>query len=150
MMGAVQILVFDLIAEKLAMARRLGFELAMNARECKPVEQDPRDDARPRGRGVRRSGRRACHVDPGHRRRPKQRPRGNFGQPLGRRDAAAPLISQAMRREIDILGTWNSSFSAAGNNDDWHAGLGAAAAGRDRPWTAWFRTASPWQKPSMR
>ena len=34
-----------------------------------------------------------------------------------------------MRREIDILGTWNSSFSAAGNNDDWHAVLAAAAAG---------------------
>ena len=39
MMGAAQILVFDLIAEKLAMARRLGFHLAFNARECKPVEQ---------------------------------------------------------------------------------------------------------------
>jgi L-iditol 2-dehydrogenase len=34
-----------------------------------------------------------------------------------------------MRRELEILGTWNSSFSAAGNNDDWHTVLGAAAQG---------------------
>jgi L-iditol 2-dehydrogenase len=41
----------------------------------------------------------------------------------------ASLISQAMRRELDILGTWNSSFSTAGNNDDWHTVLDAAAGG---------------------
>jgi len=34
-----------------------------------------------------------------------------------------------MRRELDILGTWNSEFSAAGNNDDWHAALAAVASG---------------------
>jgi L-iditol 2-dehydrogenase len=42
----------------------------------------------------------------------------------------ASLVSQAMRRELDVLGTWNSSFSPAGNNDDWHTVLSAVASGR--------------------
>jgi len=41
----------------------------------------------------------------------------------------ASLISQTMRRELDVLGTWNSSFSAQGNNDDWRAVLSAVASG---------------------
>lgn len=41
----------------------------------------------------------------------------------------AALISQTMRRELDVLGTGNSSFSAQGNNDDWRAVLAAVASG---------------------
>jgi L-iditol 2-dehydrogenase len=41
----------------------------------------------------------------------------------------AGLISQAMRRELSILGTWNSRFSAAGNHDDWRAVLRGAERG---------------------
>ena len=129
MMGAAQVLIFDLIAEKLDMARRLGFKRVMNARECKPVE---RINELTGGHGAE-----VC-IDaagvPVTLTQAIAAARNNgrvviLGNPSGDVTLPAPLISQAMRREIDILGTWNSSFSAAGNNDDWHAVLAAAAAG---------------------
>lgn len=52
-----------------------------------------------------------------------------LGNPSADVSLPQALISQAMRRELDILGTWNSSFSPAGNNDDWHTVLDAAASG---------------------
>ena len=52
-----------------------------------------------------------------------------LGNPSADVTLPAALISQAMRRELDIFGTWNSAFSAAGNNDDWREVLRAAAAG---------------------
>jgi L-iditol 2-dehydrogenase len=129
MMGAAQILVFDLIPEKLAMARQLGFTLALNARECKPVE---RIHELTHGHGAE-----VCVEAAGVPATLTQalaaaRNNGRvviLGNPSGDVTLPAALISQAMRRELDILGTWNSSFSAAGNNDDWHAVLAAAAAG---------------------
>ena len=33
-----------------------------------------------------------------------------------------------MRREVTILGTWNSDYSATGNDDDWQTVLQAMAA----------------------
>jgi L-iditol 2-dehydrogenase len=41
----------------------------------------------------------------------------------------ADLISQIMRREIDLLGTWNSDYSVFGDDDDWRTVLGAMANG---------------------
>jgi L-iditol 2-dehydrogenase len=35
-----------------------------------------------------------------------------------------------MRREVAVLGTWNSDFSATGNDDDWRTVLQAMAAGQ--------------------
>jgi L-iditol 2-dehydrogenase len=35
-----------------------------------------------------------------------------------------------MRREVAVLGTWNSDFSAAGNDDDWRIVLHAMATGQ--------------------
>ena len=34
-----------------------------------------------------------------------------------------------MRREVSIFGTWNSDYSAAGNDDDWRTVLQAIASG---------------------
>jgi len=39
----------------------------------------------------------------------------------------ASLLSQAMRREVTLFGTWNSEYSAVGGDDDWRAALEAMA-----------------------
>jgi L-iditol 2-dehydrogenase len=33
-----------------------------------------------------------------------------------------------MRREVSLMGTWNSDYSVAGNDDDWRTVLAAMAA----------------------
>ncbi|MCY3022067.1 MAG: zinc-binding dehydrogenase, partial [Planctomycetota bacterium] len=52
-----------------------------------------------------------------------------LGNPSADVTLQAPLISQVMRRELKLFGTWNSSYSASGNNDDWHAVLAGVASG---------------------
>jgi threonine dehydrogenase-like Zn-dependent dehydrogenase len=42
-----------------------------------------------------------------------------LGNPSADVTLPAALISQCMRREIEILGTWNSGFSVYGDDDDW-------------------------------
>ena len=42
-----------------------------------------------------------------------------LGNPAADVTLPASLISQLMRREVSIFGTWNSDYSAAGNDDDW-------------------------------
>jgi len=129
MMGAAQVIVFDLVPEKLATARRLGFELAVNAREDDPVETVRQLTA---GQGAE-----VCVEAAGVPVTMKQaiasaRMAGRvvlLGNPSADVTLPAALISQVMRREVDILGTWNSSFSAAGNTDDWRAVLQAVASG---------------------
>jgi L-iditol 2-dehydrogenase len=129
-LGAARVSVFDLVPEKLALAGRLGFDFAYNAREVDPVEKV---QALTAGCGAE-----VCIEAAGVPATVLQaiaaaRTAGRvvlMGNPSADVTLPAGLISQAMRRELDLLGTWNSSFSAAGNNDDWHAVLGAAAAGR--------------------
>ena len=41
----------------------------------------------------------------------------------------ATLISQCMRREIEILGTWNSDYSVYSDDDDWKTVLAAMGSG---------------------
>ena len=129
MMGAARIILFDLIPEKLAMARKLGFELALDARTGDPVEKINELTASHgaevcvEGAGVPVTLNQAIAA---------ARNGGRvviLGNPSADVTLPAGLISQAMRRELDILGTWNSSFSAAGNNDDWRAVLAAVASG---------------------
>jgi len=129
-MGAEQVILFDVVPEKLHMARRLGFGLAFDSNACGPVEVVSSLTA---GRGaelcieaagvpptlcqaiaVARTGGRVVIL----------------GNPSADVTLPASLISQTMRRELDLLGVWNSTFSPAGNNDDWHAVLSAVAAGR--------------------
>jgi len=129
MMGAAQIILFDLIPQKLAMAEKLGFELALDARNCNPVEKVNKltdghgAEVCVEAAGVPVTLNQAISA---------ARVGGRvvlLGNPSADVTLPAALISQAMRRELDILGTWNSSFSAAGNNDDWHAVLAAADSG---------------------
>ncbi len=128
-MGAEKVVVFDLIPEKLAMANRLGFDLAIDVRDGDPVEKVRQltggygAEVCIEGAGVPVTLNQAIAA---------ARVNGRvviMGNPSADVTLPAALISQAMRRELDVLGTWNSAFSAAGNNDDWRAVLAAAASG---------------------
>jgi len=129
MMGAGQVILFDLIPEKLDMAEQLGFDLAFNARDVDPVQKVNELTG---GHGAE-----VCIEGAGvpitlNQAMAAARVGGRvviMGNPSADVTLPAALISQAMRRELDILGTWNSTFSAAGNNDDWRAVLAAAASG---------------------
>ncbi len=128
-MGAAQVILFDLIPEKLAMAQRLGFELAFDVRRVDPLEKVQELTG---GYGAE-----VCIEAAGvpvtlNQAIAAARVGGRvviLGNPSADVTLPASLISQAMRRELDLLGTWNSSFSAQGNNDDWHAVLDALARG---------------------
>jgi len=128
-LGAAEIILFDLVDEKLAMARRLGFATALSARECPPVET-VQELTGGRGAAVCLE---AAGVPATMLQAISAAQVGGrvvlLGNPSADVTLPAALISQAMRRELDILGTWNSSFSAAGNNDDWHTVLRAAERG---------------------
>jgi L-iditol 2-dehydrogenase len=52
-----------------------------------------------------------------------------LGNPSADVTLPAALISQVMRREVRIAGTWNSSYSATGRPDDWRTTLRAMAEG---------------------
>jgi L-iditol 2-dehydrogenase len=130
LMGAARTVVFDLVPQKLDMARELGFDLAFNSNDRDPVERISEltgghgAEVCVEGAGVPITMRQAIAA---------ARVGGRvvlLGNPSADVTLPAALISQAMRRELDLLGTWNSSFSVAGNNDDWHAVLDAVAAGR--------------------
>ncbi len=129
-MGASQVILFDIVPEKIEMAQDLGFDLAFNSLEVDPVQtvtsltDGQGAHVAIEGAGVpqtmlqaiaatRRSGRTVL-----------------LGNPAADVTLPAALISQAMRREIAILGTWNSDFSAAGNSDDWRTVLNAVASGQ--------------------
>lgn len=129
-MGAAQVILFDIVPEKIEMAQDLGFDYAFNSLEVDPVQTvTSLTDGQGahvcvEGAGVpqtmlqaiaatRRSGRTVL-----------------LGNPAADVTLPAPLISQAMRREITILGTWNSDFSAAGNSDDWRTVHNAVASGQ--------------------
>ena len=127
MMGARQVVVFDLIPEKLDMARDLGFPLAFNAKDCDAIEKINQltgghgAEVCVEGAGVPITLNQAVAA---------ARAKGRvviMGNPSADVTLPASLISQAMRRELDILGTWNSEFSACGNNDDWRSVLDAVA-----------------------
>jgi len=129
MMGAARVILFDLVPEKLEMANRLGFQLAFDVRQ---VDAPEKVHELTGGNGAE-----VCVEAAGvpvtlNQAIASARVGGRvviLGNPSADVTLPAALISQAMRRELDILGTWNSAFSAHGNNDDWRAVLGAVAAG---------------------
>ena len=128
-MGAARIVLFDLVPEKLAMARQLGFDLVRDARSCDPVEKINQLTG---GQGAEVCVEAAGVPATLNRAIAAARVGGRvviLGNPSADVTLPAPLISQAMRRELDLLGAWNSSFSAAGNNDDWRVVLAAVASG---------------------
>lgn len=128
-MGAARVLIFDVVAAKLELARRLGFDDVFNSMDVDPDETVSRETQghgahvcieaagvpvtmRQAMAGARRGGRVVL-----------------MGNPA--KDVSLPpnLISQCMRREVSIFGTWNSEYSATGNDNDWQAALDAMSSG---------------------
>ena len=127
--GASKIFLFDVLEQKLQVANDLGFDLVFDSREVNPVELI---NASTDGHGVhvaiegagvpptmlaaleatRRSGRMVL-----------------LGNPNADVTIPAALISQCMRREIEILGTWNSDYSVYSDDDDWRTVLAAMSSG---------------------
>jgi L-iditol 2-dehydrogenase len=128
-LGASRILLFDIEAAKLEQARSLGFEEVFDSREADPVEVVEGSTAGEGaeltfdGAGVPQTLLQAMAAAC----------RGGrvvmLGNPSGDVTIPAPLISQLMRRETTLHGTWNSHFSSSGGTDDWRDVLSAMAEG---------------------
>ncbi|MCZ6792309.1 MAG: galactitol-1-phosphate 5-dehydrogenase [Planctomycetota bacterium] len=124
-MGASHVLLFDIVPGKLELARSLGFSEAHDSRHEAPLE---RILALTGGAGahltVEAAGVPQTLLEAAGAAR-----RGGrvvlLGNPSGEVTLSAPLISQLLRREVSLHGTWNSDFSPAGNDDDWHTTLEA-------------------------
>lgn len=128
-MGASKVIVIDMVPEKLELARRLGFQHVVDLREADPVEAvehltgglgaeiTVEAAGVPQAmlqalRSVRHGGRVVM-----------------LGNPTADVTLPATLISQLMRREVQIFGTWNSEYSSLSEEDDWHRSLAAMADG---------------------
>ncbi len=128
-MGAGTIILFDLLPQKLAIAKEMGFEHAYNSREVDAQEKILELTG---GRGVHVAIE-AAGVPPTMIAALEATRRGGrvvmLGNPSGDVTLPAPLISQLMRREVSILGTWNSDYSVYGDDDDWRTTIDAMAQG---------------------
>jgi L-iditol 2-dehydrogenase len=128
-MGASRIFLFDLMPQKLALAREMGFDLAFNSRETEP---DRTIQAETGYEGVHLSIE-AAGVPQTFTHAIAATMRGGrmviLGNPSADVTLPAGLISQLMRRELTLYGTWNSEYSAAGNDDDWQTVLASLASG---------------------
>jgi L-iditol 2-dehydrogenase len=125
--GASPIVLFDIDPEKLTLAAELGFEQSFDARAHDPVAVVNELTG---GKGAH-----LCIEAAGVPVTTRQaiacaRWNGRvvlMGNPSADVTLPAALISQAMRREIALVGTWNSVYSATGNDDDWRTALRAMA-----------------------
>ena len=128
-MGAVEIFLFDIVADKLKLARQLGFGSVFNSATGDPTEVI---NAQTDGKGAHVCIE-AAGVPTTYRNALSSVGRGGsvvfLGNPVADVTLPASLISQLMRREVSIYGTWNSDYSAAGNDDDWRTVLQAIASG---------------------
>lgn len=129
-MGSTQVLLFDIRTEKLELARNLGFECVYDSRDTDPVDvintQTEGDGAHVciEAAGVPQTYLNALG---------SVRRGGSvvlLGNPVADVTLPATLISQLMRREVRVLGTWNSDYSVPGNDDDWRTVLQAIASGK--------------------
>ncbi len=128
-LGASTIVLFDILPEKLELARQLGFQ---------HVFDNGRVDAAEIAGGL--TGQRGVHVALEAAGVPPTtiaalqvtRRAGRvvlLGNPAADVTLPAGLISQIMRREIDVRGTWNSDYSVYGDDDDWRTALQAMSDG---------------------
>jgi L-iditol 2-dehydrogenase len=128
-MGAARVILLDLVREKLALARKLGFQHVIDQRDVDAVaviEQvtggigaDICVDAAGVSQATVQAMRAARHG-------------GRIvllGNPSGDVNIPAELISRMMRREVQIVGTWNSDYGVFGEQDDWHCSLAGMASG---------------------
>ncbi len=131
-LGAAQVALFDIVPAKLDLARSLGFALVYDSRAVDPVATVA---ALTGGEGAY-LGVESAGVRPTTLQALGATRRGGhtilLGNPSADVTLPAPLISQLLRREVTIHGTWNSDYSAAGNDDDWRAVLSAMASGQLR------------------
>ena len=128
-MGAAEVLLFDIVAEKLELARHLGFDNVFNSATEEPIEVV---NALTADKGAQVCIE-AAGVPATYRNALGSAGRAGsvvlLGNPAADVTLPAALISQVMRREVSIFGTWNSDYSAAGNDDDWRTVLQAMASG---------------------
>ena len=128
-MGATSVFLFDIVPAKLELAQQLGVEHVFNSgvedainvintltdskgvHVCIEAAGVPQTYLNALG-SVRRSGTVIL-----------------LGNPIADVTLPAALISQVMRREANLLGTWNSDYSIAGNDDDWRTVLKAMNSG---------------------
>ena len=126
-MGAARVLLFDLVPEKLELARALGFSDVFNSRDVDAVDAVRAATA---GHGAQLCIE-AAGVPPTTLQALDAVRRGGrvvlLGNPSADVGLPVPLISQLLRKEVEIAGTWNSDFSPSGNDDDWHTTLEAMA-----------------------
>ncbi|PQO29032.1 galactitol-1-phosphate 5-dehydrogenase [Blastopirellula marina] len=127
--GAGPICLFDIQPEKLEIARSLGFQHTFDSRTSDAIEVVSQLTS---GHGVHVAIE-AAGVPPTMLAALKTaRCSGRvvlLGNPSADVTLPAQLISQAMRREINILGVWNSDFSVYGDDDDWRTVLAAMSSG---------------------
>ena len=128
-LGAAPIVLFDIQPEKLAIAKQLGFEHAYDSRHDLPLEVVNRITG---DRGVHVAIE-AAGVPPTMRSALEVTRRSGrvvlLGNPAADVTLPTALISQLMRREVDVCGVWNSDFSVYGDDDDWRTVLAAMASG---------------------
>ncbi len=128
-MGAASVALFDIVPEKLELARSLGFEHVYDSRSDDPEQIVNQLTG---GRGVHVAIE-AAGVPPTFLAALKcTRREGRvvmLGNPAADVTIPAPLISQLMRREVDLLGVWNSDFSVYSDDDDWRTCLTAMSSG---------------------
>lgn len=128
-MGSTQVLLFDIIAEKLELARHLGFEYVYDSRDADPVDVITQTEGEGAHVCIEAAGVPQTYLNAlGSVRRA-----GSvvlLGNPVADVTLPATLISQLMRREVRVVGTWNSDYSVSGNDDDWRTVLQAIASGK--------------------
>ncbi len=127
--GAAKVAVFDVVPEKLKLAKKLGFEFAFDSKVQPPQK---RLDALTGGRGadiaIDAAGvpstlmqSIACAASGGH--------VVALGNPSAAVSLEPALISQLMRRELTLRGVWNSEYSVNGGGE-WTMALDAMAEAR--------------------
>jgi L-iditol 2-dehydrogenase len=126
-MGASQVLLFDIVTEKLEMARAMGFQSAFDSCSLDPAAKVTElTDGQGAEVCIEAAG-----CPPATRQALSSARRGGrvvlLGNPSADVTLSQGLISQLMRREVQIVGTWNSEYSCAGNHHDWGDALSAMA-----------------------
>lgn len=118
-LGASRVILFDILPEQIDLAKQMGFDLAYNSLEVEPLRTV---EGLTNGRGANLAIE-AAGVPQAMIQSLAVTARGGrvvlLGNPSKDVTLPASLLSQVLRREIQILGTWNSDFSVQGNRDDW-------------------------------
>ncbi len=131
LLGARCVLLVDIDARKLELARSLDLGATFNAREGDPVEWVQQATA---GRGADLVIEAAGAPQTFEQALRMTRPLGRvvmMGNPAGDVRLPQATVSQVLRKQLTIRGTWNSSFAAVPLNE-WEVALDMLAAGRLR------------------